>query len=844
MFKLLRSVLLVYLVVNTANVFASTNANTAAPSMPLAFEINHGQTAPQVRYMARSREGALFFTDQGMTVAVPQLGAFRMLFENAGVPQIIAEEKLAAKSNYLRHQPGKSISGIENYGSLLYSGLYSGIDVRFYGQGRHLEHDFILAPGADSRQIALRMEGISHIALQPSGNLELTLGKTNLFETAPVAWQMVNGQRKPVQAGWQLLGDNKLGIQLGEYDRSLAVTIDPVLAYSTHLGGATGEDFDLGTSFPADTFITHIGLDANHNIYVSGTTSAVDYPTTAGAFDRTSNLQVVFHEDATSQSGFISKFDPSGKILLYSTFLRDFVEVMWVDSSGHVYSAETTSDEFPGPGDGDDQGMFVDKLSPDGSTQLFTTIYARTAVNAPPNCSGNIFTDSRPSGMISDDSGHLYLVGTTENSCLPGVTNTFQATLPNSEQSGFLAKFDTNKAPASSLVYTTYLGGATDFTTPQAVAIDAAGDAYVSGISSAAGFPHNVTFGTAAGNAAFVIKLNPTATGALFSTILKGSDGVRGIAIDSAHSVYIAGSALPGYPTTAGAFQTAVTKTATCTDGFGNAITCAEGYATKLNSTGTALVFSSLLGGNNSDTLSAFGLNSAGMMFVTGSTISTNFPTTASAFKKTLPAGATNTFVTAFQPDGKSLNYSTLLGGSKSTGAAAIVIDPAWNAWVAGNTTDANYPVTPDAFQPGLKGNSDGFIARVVIAGDLRLLMTDNVSTVARNAVVTFFDQVTNLGPDGSDNVVFSNPIPAGYSFDKIFTQSATSCTTPAVGATTGTVICKKTRLENGESFWVNVYLRATAASGANLVNKASTSAQTQDLGQGNNNVSLTVHVQ
>jgi uncharacterized repeat protein (TIGR01451 family) len=232
------------------------------------------------------------------------------------------------------------------------------------------------------------------------------------------------------------------------------------------------------------------------------------------------------------------------------------------------------------------------------------------------------------------------------------------------------------------------------------------------------------------------------------------------------------------------------------------------------------------------------------MMFVTGTTISSNFPTTASAFKKTLPAGATNSFVTAFQPDGKSLYYSTLLGGSKNTEADAIVIDPAWNAWVAGNTTDVDYPVTPDAFQPGLKGNSDGFIAKVVIAGDLRLLMTDNISTVARNAVVTFFDQVTNLGPDVSDNVVFSNPVPAGYSFDKIFTQSATSCTTPAVGATTGTVICKKTQLANGESFWVNVYLRATAASGANVVNKASTSAQTQDLSQGNNNVSLTVHVQ
>ena len=222
------------------------------------------------------------------------------------------------------------------------------------------------------------MEGIDHIALKPAGDLELGLGKANLFETAPVAWQMVNSQRKSVHANWQLLGNNKLGIQLGKYDRSLPVTIDPVLAYSTHLGGTTGQDVDLQTTFPADTTISHIGLDANHNIYVGGTTTAVDYPTTAGAFDRTSNIQVVFHEDATSQSGFVSKFDPSGRILLYSTFLRDFVEAMWVDSAGDVYSAETTSDEFPGPGDGFDQGMFVDKLSPDGSTLQFTTTFAQT----------------------------------------------------------------------------------------------------------------------------------------------------------------------------------------------------------------------------------------------------------------------------------------------------------------------------------------------------------------------------------------------------------------------------------------------------------------------------------
>src|ERR1700757_4347983 len=155
MFKPLRLALLVYLLVNTFNVLAASNESPATPRLPLAFEVNRGQTAPQVQYMARSREGVLFFTGQGVTIAVPKVGAFRMLFDNAATPQIVAQQELAARSNYLSYHSVKSISGVENYASLLYTGLYPGIDVKYYGQDNHLEHDFLLAPGADSRQIAL-----------------------------------------------------------------------------------------------------------------------------------------------------------------------------------------------------------------------------------------------------------------------------------------------------------------------------------------------------------------------------------------------------------------------------------------------------------------------------------------------------------------------------------------------------------------------------------------------------------------------------------------------------------------------------------------------------------------
>ena len=152
------------------------------------------------------------------------------------------------------------------------------------------------------------------------------------------------------------------------------------------LGGSTGQDLSLATTFPADTFITALGLDANGNIYVGGTTSAADYPTTAGAFDRSANTRAIFHDDTTTQSGFVSKFDKTGRILIYSTFLRVAVEAMAVDSAGIVYSAESQADEFPGPNPGFDLGINIDKLSGDGSKLLYTNTFAQQSDTTSPAC--------------------------------------------------------------------------------------------------------------------------------------------------------------------------------------------------------------------------------------------------------------------------------------------------------------------------------------------------------------------------------------------------------------------------------------------------------------------------
>ena len=219
-----------------------------------------------------------------------------------------------------------------------------------------------------------------------------------------MAYQTVNGIKKMVDARWKLLADNRLGILVGAYDRSLPLVIDPVLAYSTHIGGTTEQDQSLGTTEPAFTVINNIALDSARNVYISGTTSAIDYPTTAGAFDRTPNTQAVFHGDTFTSSGFVSKFDKTGRTLIYSTFLHAGIEKMAVGPEGHVYTAEFADDANPGPNEGgSDPGIFVDKLSLDGSHLLYSIIYARTT-NTSTACQA--FGDSFPSSLAADNVGH------------------------------------------------------------------------------------------------------------------------------------------------------------------------------------------------------------------------------------------------------------------------------------------------------------------------------------------------------------------------------------------------------------------------------------------------------
>jgi uncharacterized repeat protein (TIGR01451 family) len=294
------------------------------------------------------------------------------------------------------------------------------------------------------------------------------------------------------------------------------------------------------------------------------------------------------------------------------------------------------------------------------------------------------------------------------------------------------------------------------------------------------------------------------------------------MALDSAHNIYVAGSAAPGFPTTTGAFQRTVHGS--------------NGFVLKMNAAGNALIFSTLLGGSGTDTIHGIAINSAGMPFVVGSTTSVDFPTTSNAFQPKYVPGAQNQgFVTAFNANGKSLYYSTLLGGSTSTSANTIWVDPAWNAWVGGFTQDIDYPVTPDAFQKTMAGRGDAFIAKVVIAADLSVGFTESSGGVPRGGTVTDTLDVVNAGPDFAQSVVLTDPIPAGASFAGLVSAGGGSCSVPALGATSGTIKCTKSQVNSGTSWVVTLKLKAVGAKGTSVVNRFSVSSKMQDLNPSNN---------
>lgn len=667
--------------------------------LPLHFEANSGQTDLQVRFLARGQGYTLFLTPSqavlslrkgtsGAAVRLEWLGANRSALIQGQAP-------VGGVSNYLHGKDqGRWQTNIQHYSKVQYRGVYPGIDLVYYGNQGQLEYDWVVAAKADPGRIKLRVEGAEHLEIDRAGELVVRTGGSEIRQHKPKVYQRVNGKNKAV-AGWYVMLDKwTVGFALGKYDHGRELVIDPVLSYSTYLGGTDSDDEGRG-----------ITVDRLGNAYIVGQATSVTFPTTVGAFQTT--ISDNGDPDYTTFDAFVTKLNPTGTALVYSTFLGgselDFAYKVAIDSEGNAYVTGTTlSPDFPTtpnafqtafPTNG---SAFVTKLNATGSALVYSTFLGGSGGG-----NGN--------GIKVNSTGNAYVVGTTDSSDFPTTLNAFQTT------SGGLRDVTITKlsADGAALVYSTYLGGSE----PDIgfdVELDGTGNAYVVGSADSTDFPTTPgafqTTSSDQGNA-FVTKLSTDGTALVYSTYLSGSGGGSGlgVVVDKEGNAYVAGTTISSdFPTTPGAFQT------TYGGGAGDA------FVTKLNTTGTALIYSTYLGGSIFDSGNAIAVDGAGNAYITGSTNSPDFPITAGAVQRFYGGGTDDVYVARLDTTGTALSYSTYLGGGNTDVAVGIALDGLSNAYVTGVTSSEDFPTTQRAFQATANGGSDVFVTKLKLDKRLR----------------------------------------------------------------------------------------------------------------------------
>ena len=646
--------------------------------IPLYFEANAGQYEKPVRFAGPG----LLLAPAEARILLGEDRVVRMHVEGANPDARMAGvEKLPGESNYFLGVDARQWrTHVPHFARVRAAQVYPGIDLVYYGKGRQLEFDFVVAPGGDPRLILLRFEGAT-TRVDGSGDLVIGSSADAVRLQKPVIYQEVDGGRRMVAGSFRLDGHGRAGFAVGAYDASRPLIIDPVLSYSTLLTASNA----VGAA---------IALDETGNIYLTGNTS--------NNFLTVNGLQANF---GPGRAAFVAKFNAAGTVLLYSTYLAGSTTEggaapvtvglrVAVDRTGSAYVVGSTSaNNFPvTPGSlqpinrgGED--LFISKLNSSGSALVYST-YLGGAQNE----NGQTGLP----GIAVDATGSAFVSGTTASRNFPVTAGALQAAFGGGATDAFLVKLD---PIGSTMAYATYLGaGAGE--AAAALAIDGSGNAYVAGMTDAATFAQTAgAFQTAFGggfNDVFVSKINAAGSALVYSTYLGGSggDSVAGLAIDAAGNAFIAGATVsPNFPTTAQAFRKA---------GSG-----AEVFVSKLNPAGTGLVYSTFVGGGKDDLASGIAVDGQGNAVVVGGTDSTDYPVTADAFQSglgLLRRGAGRTaaagFLTKLNAMGSGLIYSTYFGGSNSDTATAVALDGAGNAYLTGLATSINFPRTGATYEP------------------------------------------------------------------------------------------------------------------------------------------------
>jgi hypothetical protein len=685
--------------------------------MPLAFTKNMGQWDERVLFRANAGGATMWFTKEGVTYqftrrietgddassghsraggnpvvgldaanldprlrgddmkgdSVEQLVLTAKFIDANPNPEVIAEGQMEYKCNYfLGNEPSKWHTDVPNYEAITLKDIYPGIDLKFSGDSNgQAAYEFIAAPDADIAQIKVEYEGAEETSIDAYSRLIL---KSKWGDLIASIESPANGVLSGT-AGFSQLSEKALGPDAQGANQQALGSLAVGLVYSTYLGG---ENSDYGHG---------IAVDGSGNAYVTGSTGSSNFPTLDP-----------YQTHQGNGDAFVTKFSSSGNSLIYSTYLGgvdgDLGDDIAVDGSGNVYlTGLTCSANFPTLNpfqtDQGNQDAFVAKIGAAGNSLIYSTYL------------GGADWDEGIALKI-DGSGNVYVTGITWSSDFPTV-NPIQT--DQGGQDLFVTKIS---ATGNSLIYSTYLGGGgSDGSSMGAIqfnilAVDDSGSAYVTGQTSSSDFPTQNPFQTYQGSKdAFVTKLSSSGSSLMYSTYLGGAafDEGQGITVDSRGSVYVSGR------TGSSDFPTLNPYQATFQGVYSDA------FATKLSSSGDNLVYSTYLGGGDSEQGFGIAVDGCGNAYVTGTTRSTNFPV-QNAYDTTLN-GYSDAFLTKLSNSGNSLIYSTYLGGSGDIFdmGFAIAVDGAGNAYVTGITDASDFP-TLNPYQT-YRGSDDAFLTKV-----------------------------------------------------------------------------------------------------------------------------------
>jgi hypothetical protein len=734
------------LIANSRNIFDA----------PICFEENIGQANASARFIARNRDALVFIgtteatlvfqkeNSPSRTVRLSLVGAN----SNAHVSGL---DEFQGQANYfLGSDPAQWHAAVPLFARVQLDEIYPGIQLIYYpSKSDQLEYDFVIRPGADPKQIALRISGADNVRVDRDGNLVLKIGRDEVRQHKPVVYQTVNGASKQIAGTWRLVSKNTAAFAIGDYDRALPLVIDPELSFSTYLGGTSAENaWDIATDSSGAVYICGDSLSANLL-----TTNFWSLPSGRKGKTYSGTQGSRRYGDA-----FVAKFTPTGISnslqLAFLTYLggsgQETANGAVADSSGVYVTGFTDSPNFPvttnaafrriaGTNVTANQifrsDAFVTKISSSGKNLLYSTYLGGSERDA-----GYAIT--------VDDSGYAYVGGFTESTNFPAGTNLtsaikdFVKAASHSNvyqkqrrgiQDAFVAKVDTD---GSKIIYSTFLGG-NDQESVTSIKVDGAGAAYVTGYTLSTNFPV-VPKGNSKLNGipgaqsvisfdAFVSKFSPDATKLEYSRYLGGAntDVALRLALNSSNDIFVAGYTFStNFP---------ITKVITNTRMWSNPLTNSPSdiFLTRLTQTfdGTNFSYSTnspgysvALGGGNTDEVTGLAVDEAGNVVLGGLTSSTNlfgkgvfdvffaakhfFATNFIANRKA-STDKNYVFVAVLNPDASDFLFKAYLGGSENDVAHGIALSaPNEDLYISGNTASPNFP-TQFPIQKHLNGTDD-----------------------------------------------------------------------------------------------------------------------------------------